>query len=59
MATAALLALAMKRCEEYRAAGIPMLPVVHGFAMTKRQIVIWIVALLPLPFYLFSLGVPF
>ncbi|EPZ38936.1 protoheme IX farnesyltransferase [Anoxybacillus ayderensis] len=53
------LALAMKRCEEYRAAGIPMLPVVHGFAMTKRQIVIWIVALLPLPFYLFSLGVPF
>ena len=53
------LALAMKRCEEYRAAGIPMLPVVHGFAMTKRQIIIWIVALLPLPFYLFSLGVPF
>ncbi|AST07670.1 protoheme IX farnesyltransferase [Anoxybacillus flavithermus] len=53
------LALAMKRCEEYRAAGIPMLPVVHGFAMTKRQIVIWVVALLPLPFYLFSLGVPF
>ncbi|MBB5355016.1 protoheme IX farnesyltransferase [Anoxybacillus mongoliensis] len=53
------LALAMKRCEEYRAAGIPMLPVVHGFAVTKRQIVIWIVALLPLPFYLFSLGVPF
>ncbi|MCG3085239.1 heme o synthase [Anoxybacillus sp. LAT_35] len=53
------LALAMKRCEEYRAAGIPMLPVVHGFAITKRQIVIWIVALLPLPFYLFSLGVPF
>lgn len=53
------LALAMKRCEEYRAAGIPMLPVVHGFEVTKRQIVIWIVALLPLPFYLFSLGVPF
>lgn len=53
------LALAMKRCEEYRAAGIPMLPVVYGFAMTKRQIIIWIVALLPLPFYLFSLGVPF
>ncbi|MGG3998979.1 heme o synthase [Anoxybacillus kestanbolensis] len=53
------LALAMKRCEEYRAAGIPMLPVVHGFEVTKRQIVVWIVALLPLPFYLFSLGVPF
>jgi protoheme IX farnesyltransferase len=53
------LALAMKRCEEYRAAGIPMLPVVHGFAMTKRQIIVWIACLLPLPFYLFSLGVPF
>lgn len=53
------LALAMKRCEEYRAAGIPMLPVVHGFAMTKRQIMVWISCLLPLPFYLFSLGTPF
>jgi heme o synthase len=53
------LALAMKRCEEYRAAGIPMLPVVHGFAMTKRQIIVWVACLLPLPFYLFSLGVPF
>jgi protoheme IX farnesyltransferase len=53
------LALAMKRCEEYRAAGIPMLPVVHGFAMTKRQIMVWIACLLPLPFYLFSLGTPF
>ncbi|WP_438824623.1 heme o synthase [Bacillus sp. JJ1521] len=50
------LALAMRRVEEYRAAGIPMLPVVHGFAMTKRQIMIWILCLLPLPFYMFSLG---
>ncbi|GGE66603.1 protoheme IX farnesyltransferase [Priestia taiwanensis] len=53
------LALAMKRCEEYRAAGIPMLPVIHGFAMTKRQIMVWILCLLPLPFYLSSLGVTF
>ncbi|KAA0548068.1 protoheme IX farnesyltransferase [Bacillus sp. BGMRC 2118] len=53
------LALAMRRVEEYRAAGIPMLPVVHGFAMTKRQILIWIVCLLPLPFYLYSLGTIF
>ncbi|ATO36577.1 heme o synthase [Geobacillus thermodenitrificans] len=53
------LALAMKRCEEYRAAGIPMLPVVHGFEMTKRQIIVWVACLLPLPFYLFSLGIPF
>jgi heme o synthase len=53
------LALAMKRCEEYRAAGIPMLPVVHGFGITKRQMVVWVACLLPLPFYLFSLGIPF
>jgi heme o synthase len=53
------LALAMKRCEEYRKAGIPMLPVVHGFEITKRQIVIWVACLLPLPFYLFSLSIPF
>jgi protoheme IX farnesyltransferase len=53
------LALAMKRVEEYRNAGIPMLPVVHGFEMTKRQIVIWVACLLPLPFYMHSLGVTF
>ncbi|MCU9612236.1 heme o synthase [Caldibacillus lycopersici] len=53
------LALAMRRTEEYRAANIPMLPVVHGFAMTKRQIIVWIVCLFPLPFYLSELGIPF
>lgn len=53
------LALAMKRVEEYRAAGIPMLPVIHGFAITKRQMMVWVACLLPLPFYLFQLGVPF
>ncbi|WP_226034594.1 heme o synthase [Aquibacillus saliphilus] len=50
------LALAMKKCEEYKAAGIPMLPVVYGFAITKRQMVIYSACMLPLPFYLFSLG---
>ncbi|MCA1029927.1 heme o synthase [Bacillus timonensis] len=53
------LAIAMKRCEEYRAAGIPMLPVVHGFGITKRQMIVWVACLLPLPLYLFSLGIPF
>jgi protoheme IX farnesyltransferase len=53
------LALAMKRVEEYRKAGIPMLPVVHGFEMTKRQIIIWVACLLPLPFYMHSLGITF
>jgi len=53
------LALAMRRTEEYRAANIPMLPVVHGFAVTKRQIMVWIACLLPLPFYLYELGTGF
>ncbi|MGX1194093.1 heme o synthase [Metabacillus sp. SLBN-84] len=53
------LALAMKRVEEYRAAGIPMLPVIHGFAVTKRQMMVWVICLLPLPFYLFQLGAAF
>lgn len=52
-------ALAMRRVEEYRAAGIPMLPVVKGFNATKRSIFLWVTALLPLPFFLSSLGVPF
>lgn len=52
-------ALAMKRTEEYRAAGIPMLPVVYGFNVTKRQMVVWVALLLPLPFYLIELGIPF
>ncbi|SFA76123.1 MULTISPECIES: heme o synthase [unclassified Bacillus (in: firmicutes)] len=52
-------ALAMRRVEEYRAAGIPMLPVVKGFATTKKHIVLWVMALLPLPFFLKALGIPF
>src|SRR5690625_4616745 len=53
------LALAMKNCKEYKAAGIPMLPVVHGFEFTKRQIVVYIACLLPLPFFLGELGKTF
>ncbi|VXB61223.1 protoheme IX farnesyltransferase 2 [Bacillus sp. 349Y] len=52
-------ALAMKRVEEYRAANIPMLPVVKGFKVTKHHIVWWVAALLPLPFFLLDLGLPF
>ncbi|WP_138415073.1 heme o synthase [Aquibacillus sediminis] len=50
------LALAMKKCEEYRSVGVPMLPVKYGFSMTKRQMIIYVICLLPLPFYLHSLG---
>lgn len=52
-------ALAMRRVEEYRAANVPMLPVVKGFKATKRSIYLWVAALLPLPFFLTELGLPF
>jgi heme o synthase len=52
-------ALAMRRVNEYRAAGIPMLPVVKGFKATKRSILLWVIALLPIPFFLQQLGIPF
>ncbi|MEW9050333.1 MAG: heme o synthase [Neobacillus sp.] len=52
-------ALAMRRVEEYRAAGIPMLPVVKGFKTTKKHIVLWVALLLPTPILLTSLGIPF
>lgn len=50
------LALAMRRTKEYRAAGIPMLPVVAGFAFTKRQVNIYLVALVIASLLLYSLG---
>lgn len=52
-------AIAMKKSTEYKAAGVAMLPVVHGFEMTKRQIVVYVFCLLPLPFYLMALGTTF
>ncbi len=48
--------IAMRKYEEYKAAEVAMLPVVYGFEMTKRQILIYIVCLLPLPFFLVPLG---
>lgn len=47
--------LAMKRSEEYRAAGIPMLPVVRGYRETKRQIVCYTAAMLPVSLLLYVL----
>lgn len=52
-------AIAMKKYEEYKAADVKMLPVVYGFNMTKRQIAVYVLCLLPLPFYLGELGLPF
>ncbi|WP_068672507.1 heme o synthase [Oceanobacillus sp. Castelsardo] len=53
------LSLAMKKTEDYREARVPMLPVVYGFTITKRQIVIYTLCLLPLPFFMTSLGMVF
>nr|WP_255457380.1 heme o synthase [Sporosarcina sp. JAI121] len=52
-------AIAMKKSKEYSLAKVAMLPVVHGFEFTKRQMVIYIVCLLPLPFFLGALGTVF
>ncbi|WOV86230.1 heme o synthase [Sporosarcina oncorhynchi] len=52
-------ALAMRRTDEYRAAGIPMLPVVKGFERTKKSILGWVLLLFPLPFLLSELGIGF
>ncbi|MFB5190269.1 heme o synthase [Alicyclobacillus fastidiosus] len=49
------LPLAMKKTEDYRAAGIPMLPVVRGFRETKRQIVIYTAAMVPVSLMLTTL----
>lgn len=49
-------AIAMRRYDEYKAAKVPMLPVVYGFDMTKRQNVVYIAALLPFPLFLSGLG---
>ena len=51
-------ALAMRRVEEYRKAGIPMLPVIKGFKRTKISINFWVLLLMPIPFFLKPLGIP-
>lgn len=52
-------AIAIKKCDEYKAAGVAMLPVICGFRTTKKQMIFYIICLLPLPFYLTSLGMTF
>lgn len=52
-------ALAMRRTKEYRAANIPMLPVVKGFERTKKSMLVWVLLLFPLPFLLPELGTVF
>lgn len=52
-------AIAVKKYNEYKAAGVAMLPIVRGIAVTKRQMVIYIACLCPLPFFLAPLGTTF
>jgi protoheme IX farnesyltransferase len=40
-------AIALKRKEDYKKAGIPMLPVVKGFATTRNHIILSIFLLIP------------
>ena len=50
-------ALALYRANDYADAGVPMLPVVAGAAATKRQMLIYTVALLPVTLAPVALGV--
>lgn len=51
------LALAMRKAEDYRAAGVPMLPVVRGFAEAKRQNLLYVAAMVPASLLLVQMGV--
>ncbi len=49
-------ALAIRRVEEYRAAKFPLLPVVKGVPITKVQMVIYIVLMVPCIWILYGFG---
>ncbi len=49
-------ALGIRRVEEYRAAGYPLLPVVKGIKRTKIQMIPYLVALIPVPILLYVYG---
>ncbi|UNK17739.1 heme o synthase [Paenibacillus sp. N3/727] len=49
-------ALGIRRVEEYRAAGFPLLPVVKGIQRTKIQMIPYIALLVPLPILMYVYG---
>lgn len=49
-------ALAIARMEDYRRAGIPMLPVTHGVAYTSQQIVLYTILLCAITMLPFAIG---
>ncbi len=46
--------LAIRRVEEYRAAGFPLLPVVKGIPRTKLQMIPYVVLLLPVGIFMYT-----
>ncbi|CAM3050267.1 heme o synthase [Paenibacillus sediminis] len=49
-------ALGIRRMEEYRAAGFPLLPVVKGIGRTKIQMIPYIALLIPVPILMYVYG---
>ena len=52
-------ALSLYKSDDYKAAGVPMMPLVHGRYETKKQILLYSIVLCPLgivPFWLGTLG---
>lgn len=49
-------ALGIRRKEEYRAAGFPLLPVVHGNELTKMHMLRFLVMLVPISLLLYAYG---
>lgn len=49
-------ALGIRRVEEYRAAGYPLLPVVKGIERTKKQMIPYVTLLLPVTWLFYAYG---
>lgn len=50
-------AIAIRRKDDYAAAGIPMLPVVKGVERGRKSILLWVGFLTILPFFMFDFGI--
>ncbi len=50
-------ALALFRCDDYKKANIPMLPVVNGIIETKKQIILYTLILLPISVAPYFMGI--
>ena len=48
--------IAIRKFDDYKRAEVAMLPVVKGLQVTKRMMLVYVICLVPLPFFLTSLG---